>query len=59
MPNKDGTGPRWSSGNWRCRNMGYNNCNMTKDEEKSFLVSKVTELQRQIDDLNKRITELS
>jgi len=66
MPNRDGTGPRWSNGNWNCmgrRGGRMPRClvgrNLTKEEEKEILSVRLEFLKTEIDNINKKLNELS
>jgi len=65
MPNGDGTGPMWSSGNWRCngRKGGFMpRCwagrTMTKDEEKQMLSARLETIKAQMEGISKRLSEI-
>ena len=67
MPNGDGTGPRWANGNWNCRGKRgggfmpryWAGRSITKEEEKEMLRSRLESLKIEMDNINKRISELS
>lgn len=66
MPSGDGTGPRWSNGNWRCmgrKGGGMPRCcagrSMGRDEEKEMLGARIEMLKTQLEYANKRLVELS
>jgi len=69
MPNGDGTGPRWSNGNWNCRGRGFmprcwagrwqNRASITKEEEKEIISSRIEVLKNELEQLSKRAADLS
>ena len=63
MPNGDGTGPSWSSGDWKCTRKHSNQMHaigneVTKDEEQDWVSSRIENLKTQLKQLHKRAVEI-